>query len=91
MSERKINLWNIINKFPQSDINHPDHNNGDGDTVMGIEEVYYAMKEAIKQALELAAENAEPELVDYSSTSKNKINIISVNKQSILRTIDQIE
>jgi len=82
---KEIDLWKIIDKYPQSDINHPNHLNGYGDTVMGVEEVHKAMKEACRQTLELAAENVEHLWDD------NENELFDIDKQSILGTINQIK
>ena len=99
--ETKINLWNIMDKFPQSDINYITHNNGAGDTVMGVEYVHKAMKAACTQTLELASENARiievrgsyrnmPTGSNFKST-KVYVPDYEVNKQSILDIINQIK
>lgn len=102
---KTINLWDIIDKYPQSDINHPNHNNGEGDTVMGIEDVYNCMQEFGRQLLELAAENAKINCkLNYGdgkwvqekfSLYKDDYNdvtscIVEVNFDSILDTIKQV-
>ena len=47
-----------------------------------------AMKDAINQALELAAENADGNIVDDSDFSNGRV---VVNKQLILDTINQVK
>ena len=98
MSERKINLEDLF-------INHCNNN-----MLHWINEAEYrksflldAMKDAIKQALELAAENAEIEERDYRHSPTKISNYgqevcsewegiyYGVDKQSILDTINQIE
>ena len=49
--------------------------------------VLKAMKEAVKQSLELAAENAKCEEIIILDSHKGYV----VNKQSILNTINQVE
>ena len=96
MSERKINLEDLF-------INHCNNN-----MLHWINEAEYrksflldAMKDAIKQALELAAENAVVDIIDHEEVdidelpTKNGVYVIlpiyGVDKQSILDTINQIE
>ena len=78
MSERKINLEEILQDF--GIYNNSTHPNEE------IREKYLiivaVMKEACRQTLELAAENAE--------TIWGQM-VVKVNKQSILNTINQIE
>jgi len=76
MSERKINLKEILNLYMFEDFDVDKH-----------ESYILAMEEACRQTLELAAENAKIEKVqiDY----KKFVNVVS--KQSILETIKQVE
>lgn len=71
MSERKVNLEEILEKhrqmFIKNSVKHPDY-------------IMDAMKEACRQVLELAAENAEVHE-----------ELFIVDKQSILNTINQVE
>ena len=75
MSERKVNLEEILEKhrqmFIKNSVKHPDY-------------IIDAMKEACRQTLELAAENAfaEEGVIGYSW---------EVNQESILNTIKQVE
>lgn len=80
--KQEINLWNIIDKYPQSDINHPNHLDGRGDTIISLEDVYNIGKEIFELALNLAAENAT---VDYDCKE-----VFGVNKDSILQIKDWI-
>ena len=71
MSERKVNLEEILEKhgqmFIKNSVKHPDY-------------IMDAMKEACRQTLELAAENAEVHE-----------ELFIVDKQSIINTINQVE
>jgi hypothetical protein len=87
MSERKINLEEIYNQVVEKEFE------GDEQAIRiykatRAEIDLLAMKEACRQALELAAENAEIdfELQPFSSDFASVI-----NKQSILDTINLIE
>ena len=77
MKERKINLEEIINTLPSVCIGYKNS-------------IKDAMKEACRQTLELAAENAdtEKEILHESGVLKS---VGVVDKQSILNTINQIE
>ena len=81
MSEKKINLEEILNK----ELNI---------LSISVEQIeksaLKAMKEACKQVLELAAENAN--LIEYN-TNKTAFTAhnMGVNKQSIIDTINQVE
>ena len=84
MSERKINLEDLL-------INHCNNN-----MLHWINEAEYrksflldAMKDAIKQALELAAENAT--IIEHQATEYDDRVYKEVSKESILNTINQIE
>ena len=88
MSERKINLEDLL-------INHCNNN-----MLHWINEAEYrksflldAMKDAIKQALELAAENADYGVYQNDDGQEPWIHEsnIFIDKQSILDTINQIE
>lgn len=93
MSERKINLEAIISKY--YNLNKDE----DGNAVFFEWEVIKAMKEAVKQALELAAENADLTYCSYEyeipegaiSTGDNEYGYCYIDKQSIVNTINQIE
>lgn len=77
---KKINLDEIRNKYPS--IN-------DEDCYQHIiDDVNLAMKEAIKQALELAAENAKT--VTWYDAADNEVSEI-VDRSSIRNIINQIE
>lgn len=83
--KNEIDIWKLLDKFPQSDINHPNHNNGDGDTVMGLEEVRDAMFEFGKQLLELAVENVMK--VEFIETGPMDESVL----ESITNTINQVK
>lgn len=81
MAEKKVNLEEILEKYRQmfieNSVKHPDY-------------IMDAMKEACRQTLELAAENATTSDVGFYDGEKwNSYDI--VNKQSILDTINLIE
>ena len=82
MSERKINLEEILKRF-----SHVDH--GAVEDFWFTENVIKAMKEACRQTLELAAENARGKILPMTKTGV--LNYSEVDKQSILDTIKQIE
>ena len=88
MSERRINLEEILKRF-----SHVDH--GAVEDFWFTENVIKAMKEACRQTLELAAENADvkaiSEMISISNGADFNIQKMVVNKQSILNTIKQIE
>ena len=91
---KKINLELILfNEIGKLRIAFPEENYYSEDDVKNSKEFTYfinAMKEACRQTLELAAENAECEdgaIIDLGF----EIIAASVNKQSILDTINQIE
>ena len=77
MSERKINLEEIIQK-------ETDFVSKNNDQVYNIQDIKLCMKEFGKQLLELAAENAE--CFGNSDSSRGEI-----NPQSILDTINQVK
>ena len=82
MTERKINLEQIL-------ISKLEENSTEEFDLQIISKLhfiacYYAMEEACKQVLELAAENAT---YNYTENGRG----IYVDKQSILDTINQIE
>lgn len=96
MSERKINLDLILARFFSWD------SKTGKVSYCNILDLKWAMKEAIRQALELAAENAElkyyeyyenwmEEYMDISMTKDDLDNVYGIDKQSILNTINQIE
>ncbi len=74
MSERKVEIYKIIRDKWQYLLEEP-----------ARELIHDIAKEACKQVLELAAENAEVKPFYYDN------NITVVNKQSILNTINQVE
>jgi len=76
MPERKINLEELYYKHKGCNIN--------------ISKIQFknAVKEVCKQVLELAAENAEGDIVDDTNYSNGRV---VIDKQSILNTINQIE
>lgn len=85
MPERKINLTEILEDFGICDNStHPNKQIREKHLV-----IIAAMKEACKQTLELAAENA------YTKWNGDYIEIpidtVVIDKQSILDTINQIE
>lgn len=83
MSERKINLEEILrNKIGYMGI-APNLTKLISERATGYD-VLCAMKEACKQLLELAAENAT---YDFTENGRG----IYVDKQSILDTINQVE
>ena len=94
MSERKINLEEILkenlNLYIQYWLSKAEYRK---------EFIINAMKEAIKQALELAAENADLTYCSYEweipegaiSTGDNEYGHCYIDKQSIVNTINQIE
>ena len=86
MSERKINLEEILlEEMDKFRLSFPDENLYSTEQIKESLELPYfkaAMKEACRQTLELAAENAE--------TIWGQM-VVKVNKQSILNTINQIE
>ena len=106
MSKRKINLEEIIKpyrKYLVEGIEGYKNISGNG---MFVGDVLAAMKEACKQALELAAENALVESIFDDNGEINEVlesmykphphnkrldENIHVNKQSILYTINQVE
>jgi len=79
MSERKINLERILNKHLANKIILE----VDWDDMSLIKN---AMKEACRQTLELATENAT-----YNRSVLENLNYVQIDKQSILNTINQIE
>jgi len=89
MSERKINLEEILNE--EYNLNKDEDGNG----IYYKWEIIKAMKEACRQTLELAAENAKVSIdrINYGCilTEFNKSSVCEINKQSIIDTINQIE
>lgn len=83
MSERKINLEEILKRF-----SHVDH--GAVEDFWFTENVIKAMKEACRQTLELAAENAKI-CTDTMCSPYREDWVKYVDKQSILDTIKQVE
>ena len=84
MSERKINLEEIFNIYMFEEFDADKH-----------ESYISAMKEACRQTLELAAENADvkaiSEMISIPNGADFNIQKMVVNKQSILNTIKQVE
>ena len=83
MSSDKINLEEILKRF-----SHVDH--GAVEDFWFTENVIKAMKEACRQTLELAAENAEI-CTDTMCSPYREDWVKYVDKQSILDTIKQVE
>jgi len=81
MEQKEINLKKIVEEQETFDPNY---------STISINDAITAMREACKQTLELAAENAE--CVEGAIVNMGFENIAaSVNKQSILDTINQIK
>lgn len=84
--EKKINLEDVLFNSKFNDLTLEDKQSiKNGIICFSFEEILSAMKEACRQTLELAAENARcdaPYGVDVSHM---------ISKQSILDTINQIE
>lgn len=74
MSERKVEIYKIIRDKWQYLLEEP-----------ARELIHDIAKEACRQALELAAENAKVKPFYYDE------NIMTVNKASILNTINQVK
>ena len=93
MSERKINLEEILlEEMDKFRLSFPDENLYSTEQIKESLELPYfkaAMKEACRQTLELAAENAETEKEMLPECGVLK-SVGVVNKQSILDTINQI-
>lgn len=89
MSERKINLNKIL-----EDKNNLAFEEGYANYFTAAQRniIFKAMEESIKQAIELAAENANViEECKFNDTHQENDFGIIVNKQSILNTLEQIE
>lgn len=92
MSERKVNLEEIL--FTEVDKmreDFPDINLYSNEEMKNSPEWRYymnAMKEACRQVLELAAENADTKYLPLLNSNES---IEVVDKQSILNTINQVE
>lgn len=86
MSERKINLEEIANKFGFL-MGISIHSN----SAVSHRKLKDAMKEACRQVLELAAENAETINKEINRSPEPSILVQVIDKQSILNTINQIE
>lgn len=85
MAERKINLEEIaISIFPK-DLESGFQYNSFNNTLQIF--IKKAMKEACRQTLELAAENAETKILHINQDYIN----YGIDSQSILNTINQIE
>ena len=93
MSEREVNLEEILEKhrqmFIKNSVKHPDY-------------IMDAMKEACRQILELAAENAKINWVENNVEMESDTDFsfrdndgnwckININEQSILNTIKQVK
>lgn len=94
MSKGKINLEEILlEEMDKFRLSFPDENLYSTEQIKESLELPYfkaAMKEACRQVLELAAENAETEKEMLPECGVLK-SVGVVNKQSILDTINQIE
>ena len=88
MSERKINLEEILSHYVNTSYGYI--SDFSGESFCPIEAIECAMREFGKQLLELAAENAECEEGAIIDLGFEKCSA-SVNKQSILDTIKQVE
>jgi len=89
MSERKINLNKIL-----EDKNNLAFEEGYSNYFTAAQRniIFKAMEESIKQAIELAVENANViEECKFNDTHQENDFGIIVNKQSILNTLEQIE
>ena len=92
MLERKVNLKEILKRF-----SHVDH--GAVEDFWFTENVIKAMKEACRQTLELAAENADLNYCENEwevpegtvTTGDSQYGYHYIDKQSILNTIKQIK
>ena len=94
MSERKINLEEILlEEMDKFRLSFPDENLYSTEQIKESLELPYfkaAMKEACRQTLELAAENAKLEITTSSLVGPPIIlDKPRINKQSILDTIKQ--
>lgn len=85
MSERKVNLEEILHQYCNLEVSEY---TVEEMILSNSNAVIIAMKEACRQTLELAAENAKPIVRLDIEWSKQDI---LINKQSILDTINQIE
>lgn len=87
---KEINLEEILKKSMGKNPNKYVFIPGDS---ASVEKCLVAMKEACKQVLELAAENAKLENVIKLIGNQNKYNTVVpiVKKQSILDTINQVK
>ena len=90
----KINLKEILNRVYDKEYR------SSYKTEYSEQCILKAMKEACKQILELAAENAEIDVVEHEEWDRNKLPgtkdfailpIYGVDENSILKTIKQIE
>ena len=86
---KKVNLEEILNKhFNLYTAYSVKNREGKLVNVVDKEGALKAMKEACRQVLELAAENAELDSEDENDMTGV---IVSVNRQSITDTINQVE
>lgn len=92
---QEINLEEILAKWVSYNLQQLGRSKQESETIAKISieggshwYILEAMKEACKQALELAAENAEGDIVDDSDFSNGRV---VIDKQSILDTINQVK
>jgi hypothetical protein len=85
MSERKINLEEILKTIA---FEESEKGNSSSFSVQEMNVINLAMKEACRQVLELAAENADTKYLPLLNSNES---IEVVDKQSILNTINQVE
>jgi hypothetical protein len=96
MSERKINLEEILNAknlhsyyYPYGDFKQKMIHDIDCKFCAYEEEVLQAMKEACRQVLELASENAK--MIILIDEENDIIEEANIDKESITNTINQVE
>jgi len=98
--ERKINLEDILFESKFNNLSEADKDVIRTGTFYSFDDILKAMKEACKQTLGLASENAG--LIELTSDKLNKMDytpfitaeddtLWAINKQGILDTIKQIE
>lgn len=99
---KKVDLQKILEKITSYTIDEDADLDAKENFYYKYEDVKKAMKEACRQVLELAAENAELRLFDFTINkfigsnagkhySINDGHYLEVDKQSILNVIDQVE
>lgn len=83
---KEINLERILMDIIFHDMNDisVSYNN------TGKRQILEAMKEACKQVLKLAAENATMEFIPFNDNPKD-FNGVTINEDSILNTINQVK